>query len=456
MKHTLVTGCLFLMLSLNGLAQTLNWPQFRGPQGLGISEQKGLPTEWWPDDNLAWKTPLPGRGHSSPVVWGDRVFLTTTVEGEEIPGAKAVHHVRNKQTWVHPDATAGNKKQTLKVLCLDRKTGKILWERTSFEGQVYDDRHRKNTYSSGTPVTDGKYVYAFFEAEGLYCYDFNGKLVWQTSVGKYAKMGMGPGTSPVLYQNLIFLQCDQEDGGPDLSFLAAVDKRTGREVWRVKRNHRKTHSTPLIVNTGKRTELITSGWETVISYDPLTGKELWRCEGVNGWAIPSAVANQEMVFVASGYPRKRVLGIKLGGSGDLTGKPEVVWSYNKGTAYVASPILYGDYLYLIDDKGILTCVDAKTGEIKYEGGRVPTPESFSASPVAFDGKLLLVSEDGDAFFIKAGPQHEVLKVNSLDEMVLASPALAHGQIFIRGDKHLFCIGANGKAPTGKVNAPSER
>jgi outer membrane protein assembly factor BamB len=169
MKHTLVTGCLFLMLSLNGLAQTLNWPQFRGPQGLGISEQKGLPTEWGPDDNLAWKTPLPGRGHSSPVVWGDRVFLTTTVEGEEIPGAKAVHHVRNKQTWVHPDATAGNKKQTLKVLCLDRKTGKILWERTSFEGQVYDDRHRKNTYSSGTPVTDGKYVYAFFEAEGLYC-----------------------------------------------------------------------------------------------------------------------------------------------------------------------------------------------------------------------------------------------------------------------------------------------
>lgn len=422
------------------VAKQLNWPQFRGPQGLGISDQKNLPTEWGPDKNITWKTPIPGRGHSSPVVWGDRIFLTTTIEGDVIPGAKAVHHVRNNQTWVHPDATAGNKKQTLKVLCLDRKTGKLLWERTSFEGQVYDDRHRKNTYSSGTPVTDGKYVYVFFEAEGLFCYDFNGKLVWQTSVGKFAKMGMGPGTSPTLYENLIFLQCDQEDGGPDLSFLVAVDKRTGKEVWRVKRNHRKTHSTPLIVRSGNRVELITSGWETVISYDPATGKELWRCDGVKGWAIPSAVANQDMVFVAAGYPTKRTIGIKLGGSGDLNGTPHVVWSYNKGTAYVASPILYGDYLYLIDDKGILTCLDPKTGEIKYEGGRVPTPESFSASPVAFEDKLLLVSEDGDAFFIKAGPKHEVLQVNSLNEMVLASPAIAYGQIFIRGDKHLYCIG----------------
>jgi outer membrane protein assembly factor BamB len=305
---------------------------------------------------------------------------------------------------------------------------------------VYDDRHRKNSYASSTPVTDGKFVYAFFEAEGLYCYDFNGKLIWKTAVGKIAKMGMGPGTSPALYENLLFLQCDQEDGGPDVSFIAAVDKRTGKEAWRVKRDHRKTHATPIVVRAGGRAELIASGAETVISYDPSTGKELWRADGVKGHAIPSAVAGHDMVFVSAGYPSKRAMGIKLGGTGDLTGKSNVAWSYDKGTAYVTSPIFYGDYVYLVSDKGILTCIDARTGEIKYEGGRVPTPASFSASAVAFDGKIFLTSEDGDTFVIKAGPAHEVIRTNSVGEMVLASPAISRGRIFIRGDKHLYCIG----------------
>jgi outer membrane protein assembly factor BamB len=259
-------------------------------------------------------------------------------------------------------------------------------------------------------------------------------------VGKVSKVGMGPGTSPVLYENLIFLQCDVEDGGPDISFLTAVDKRTGKEVWRVKRNHRKTHATPVIVRSGNRVELVTNGAETVVSYDPATGKELWRCEGVKGHAIPSAVTGHDMVFVTAGYPSKRAIGIKLGASGDLTGTPNRVWSYDKGTAYVTSPILYGDYLYLVSDKGILTCIDAKTGEIKYEGGRVPTPATFSASAIAFDGKILLTSEDGDTFVVKAGPKHEILGTNSLNEPVLASPAIAAGKIFIRGEKNLYCIG----------------
>ncbi len=403
--------------------ETSNWPQWRGPQGLGISEEKNLPEEWGTDKNIIWKAELPGRGHSSPIVWGNRIFLTAAIEGEVVPGAKAVHHVRNGQTWVHPDSIAGNRQHTLKVLCLDRDTGKILWERVAYEGTVHDDRHRKNSYASSTPVTDGKYVYAFFEAEGLYCYDFSGKLTWKTNVGKIAKMGMGPGTSPALYENLLFLQCDQEDGGPGASFIAAVDKRTGKEVWRVKRDHRKTHATPLIVRAGKRVELVASGAETVIAYDPATGEELWRSNGVRGHAIPSAVAGHDMVFVSAGYPSKRAIGIKLGGSGNLAGTPNVVWSYDKGTAYVTSPILYGDYVYFVSDKGILTCIEAKTGEIKYEGGRVPVPASFSASAVAYDGKIYLTSEDGDTFVIKAGPTHEVIRTNSLGEPVLASPAI---------------------------------
>lgn len=427
-----------LFLAQAVFAQTY-WPQWRGPHGSGVSAEKDLPEQWSATQNLRWKTAIPGRGHSSPIVWGNRIFLTTDIEGDVMPGAKAVHHVRKGETWVHPDSTSGNRKHTLKVLCLDRETGKILWERVAYEGQVLDDRHRKNTYASSTPVSDGRFVYAFFEAEGLYCYDFAGKLIWKTNVGKIAKMGMGPGTSPVLHENLLFLQCDLEDGGPGLSFLAAIDKRTGREVWRVKRDHRKTHATPILVRTGNRTELITNGAETVVAYDPATGKELWRSEGVKGHAIPSAVAGLGMVFVTAGYPTKRAIGIKLGGAGDLTGTPFVAWSHDKGTAYVTSPILYGDYLYLVSDKGILTCIDARTGQLKYEGGRVPTPATFSASAVAFNGKLFLTSEDGDTFVIKAGPTHEVLGANSLGEPVLASPAIAGGMIFIRGEKNLYCI-----------------
>jgi outer membrane protein assembly factor BamB len=454
MKHRNFTRAFLLTLclvcSFNCLAQSgseaSNWPQWRGPQGRGISEEKNLPAEWGAEKNIIWKTELPGRGHSSPIVWGNRIFLTTNVEGEVVPGAKAVQHVRRGETWVHPDSVAGDRKQTLKVLCLDRDSGKILWEQVAYEGTVYDDRHRKNTYASPTPVTDGKYVYSFFEAEGLYCHDFNGKLIWKTSLGKISKVGMGPGTSPALHENLLFLQCDNEDGGPDLSFIAAVDKRTGQEVWRVKRDHRKTHATPLVVRASNRTELIASGAETVVAYDPATGKELWRCDGVKGHAIPSAVAGHDMVFVSAGYPGKRAMGVKLGAAGNLTGTPNVVWSYDKGTAYVTSPILYGNYVYLVSDKGILTCIEARTGEIKYEGGRVPVPASFSASAVAYDGKIFLTSEDGDTFVIKAGPVHEVIRTNSLGEVVLASPAISQGRIFIRGGKHLYCIGEAGQRP----------
>jgi hypothetical protein len=246
---------------------------------------------------------------------------------------------------------------------------------------------------------------------------------------------MGPGTSPTLWGNYLFLQCDQEDGGEEAgSFIAAVDKRTGKEVWRTPRTHRKTHATPMIVQAQGRSELITSGWETVISYDPKTGKELWRTDGVGGWAIPSLVAGHGMVFATSGYPNKRALGLRL------NGKAEVAWKHEKGTGYVTSPILYGEYLYLVSDKGIITCLDAKSGEVKYDGGRVPIPASFTSSAVAYNGKILLTSEDGDTFVIKAGPQHEVLRTNSIGEVVLSSIAIADGKLFIRGAKHLYCIG----------------
>jgi outer membrane protein assembly factor BamB len=436
------SGLIFCLLALHpaiALSQEVEWPQWRGPGGLGISSERRLPAEWSATKNVQWKTAIPGRGHSSPVVWGKRVFLTTSLEGPVVPGAKAVSHIgwKGEANYVHPDAVGADREWTLKVLCLDAASGKLLWERTAYQGRVYDDRNRKNTYASGTPATDGKHVYALFDAEGLYCYDYSGKLIWKVSLGKIAKGGMGYGMSPVLFGNLIILQCDQELG--EGSFIAALDKRSGKEVWRVPRTTRRTWATPLLVQAAGRWELVTSGAETVMAYDPLTGRELWRSKGTVSHAIPSAVYGHGMVFFSAGSQAKHAFALRLGGSGDLTGTPSAVWQYDKGTAYVPSPILYEDYLYLMTDKGLVTCLDARTGKLQYEGGRVPVPATFTASLVAYEGKILLCSEDGDTFVLKAGPQHEILRTNSIGEPIFASPAISRGSLFIRGEKHLFCI-----------------
>jgi outer membrane protein assembly factor BamB len=432
-----VTIAVFGPLTSHAAPKT-NWGQWRGPEGNGVSSETNLPTEWSGNKNIKWKTPIPGRGHSSPIVWGNKIFLTTDIEGDAVPGAKAIEHKDDGKPYKHPDSIGGDRKHTLKVVCVDRSTGNLLWERTAYEGTVYDDRHRKGSYASPTQATDGTYVLAYFGTEGLYCYDFDGKLIWKSLPGKIATFGMGPGTSPVLFENAVILQCDEDSG--EKSFILALDKKTGKEVWKTPRKVQASWATPLVVRTPQRNELITSGNELIISYDPKTGKELWRTKGHESNAIATPVAGGGMVFVYAGFPVKKTFAIKLGGSGDLTGSKDIIWQYDKGTAYVPSSILYGDYLYLMSDRGILTCLEAKSGKIVYEGGRVPIPATFTASPVAFDGKLLLTSEDGDTFVIKAGPKHEVIATNSISEPVYASPAISDGMIFIRGEKNLYCIG----------------
>jgi len=441
-------GFFTLLAALAGVVATgfaaprSNWSQWRGPDGNGISTETNVPIEWSANKNIKWKTAVPGRGHSSPIVWGNRVFLTTDLEGPTVPGAKAVEHKIEGQIFKHPDSVGGDRKHTLEVVCIDRDTGKLLWEKVAYEGTVYDDRHRKGSYASPTPATDGQYVYAYFGTEGLYCYDFSGKLIWKSMPGQIGTVGMGPGTSPVLFDNTVILQCDEENA--QTSFVEALDKKTGREVWKTPRKVQASWSTPLIVRGSERTELVTSGNELIISYDPKTGKELWRTKGHESNAIPTPVAGGGMVFVYAGFPVKRTFAIKLGGSGDLTGSSSIAWQYDKGTAYVPSSIEYGEYLYLMSDRGMLTCLEAKTGKVVYEGGRIPIPATFTASPVAFDGKILLTSEDGDTFVIKAGPKHEVIATSSVGEPVFASPAISDGMIFIRGEKDLFCIAAGAK------------
>jgi outer membrane protein assembly factor BamB len=285
-------------------------------------------------------------------------------------------------------------------------------------------------------------VFAFFESLGVFAYDFDGQLIWQANLGPIIKAGLGPGTSPVIYDNLLILQCDQEMGTG--SFLIALDRTTGRQMWRTDRKNRRSWATPILVRAGERTELVTSGAEAVVAYDPRTGRELWRANGTQSHPIPSPVAGHGLVFMTAGSQAKRALAIRPGGSGDLTDSASVVWRYNKGTAYVPSPILYGRYLYLMTDAGLLTCLDALTGERLYEGGRVPVPATFTASPVAVEDQLLLTSEDGDTFVIKAGPTHAVLRTNSVGEPVYASPAIANGRIYIRGERHLFAIGRSAR------------
>lgn len=431
-----LTGILLLNSSASARA---NWPQWRGPAGQGISTEKNLPTSWTATKNIKWKTPIEGLGHSSPIVWGKKIFLTTALDGEVIPGRTpgVTHKMADGSDFVHPDALGADRRHTFKVICLDRESGKVLWQRVAYEGPVHDSRHKRASFASSTPATDGKYVFAFFGTEGLYAYDFNGKLLWKQDLGKLGTASVGYGVSPILYGNLVIMQCDESGMN---SFIAAFDKKSGKQVWRVPRKVDVTWSTPVLVQAGKRTELVASAAEAIISYDPLTGKELWRHKGLESNAVPTPVVSNDLVVLTSGAPNKIALAIRAGGNGDVTGTSHLVWSYNKGTAYVPSPILYGEYLYLMAGNGSLTCLEAKTGKMVYEGARVPRAIPFTASPVAFEDKVLITSDEGETFVVKAGPKHEIIGTNSVGEAVFASPAIADGKIFIRGVNNLFAIG----------------
>ena len=288
-----------------------DWPQWRGPHN-GVAPAAKPPVKWSATENIAWKTPIEGAGHSSPVIAGDRIFLTTAIEGAVIEGHGPVKHTRKNEPYLHPDSVAGNRSHELRVLALDARTGKILWQKTAYEGKMYDDRHRKNTYASSTPVTDGKHLFVHFGSEGIYCFDFDGRLVWKASLGPMPNWGLGPGTSPVLFEDTVIIQGDN-DGG-ETSFLAALSKRDGKLVWKTKRNNWTTWATPLLVQHAGAWQLITSAREATVSYDPKTGKELWTGPGVEGNACPSPVAAKGLVIVNTGKGKGKTtaaLGILL-------------------------------------------------------------------------------------------------------------------------------------------------
>lgn len=436
-RFAFIMVCLGLAGELSAAPTRNSWPQWRG-NGLGVSTETQVPLDWSTTNGVLWRTPLPGRGHSSPVILDGRIYLTTDLEGEAIAGVQPARHILNNEDFKHPEAFGADLKHELRVLCLDARTGKLLWNQLAYTGPAFDDRHRKGSYAAPTVAAETDRVFAYFGSEGLYCFDTKGSLLWSNSVGGLATLGLGAAASPVLGAKTVIVQCDQDNG--EHSFIAGFDKQTGKQLWKIARQVSVSWATPMVVTAGGREQVIASGSEKIVAYDAATGEEIWSHEGLENNAVPSPVANDRTAYLVSGYPKKRVLAIALGAKGDLTGTTNLLWKYDKGSGYVPSPLLLGSELYLMTDSGLLSCLDAQTGAVRYDSERLPDPAKFTASPVAVGGHLLLTSEAGDTFVLKAGTKYEFVRKNPVGEKVYASLALSGGHIFIRGETNLFCIG----------------
>ena len=406
------------------------WPQWRGPQMSGVSASATPPASWSESTNVRWKIEIPGRGSASPVVWGDRVYLLTA-----IPVAGGV---------ADPHAPRGGLPERglhrFVVMAINRKDGKVVWQQTAREAEPHEASHNDNgTWASSSAITDGEHVIAPFESQGLYAYDMNGKLVWQKDLGdKYMRNTFGEGSTPALYKDRLFYVWDHQKE----SFIVALDKRTGEELWRVKRDEIDTWATPLVVERNGITQVIVPGMNRVRSYDAANGQIVWETAGLTMNPIPSPVYGDGMVFLTSGFRGNSLKAVKLDGAkGDITNTPAVAWTLDRDTPYVPSPLLYNGILYFLKtNNGLLTAVDAKTGKPHYQAQRIEGVPNVFASPVAAAGKIFVVGREGATAVIKPGPTLEVIATNTLDDHFDASPALVGSEIYLRGVKYLYSIG----------------
>jgi outer membrane protein assembly factor BamB len=324
------------------------------------------------------------------------------------------------------------------LMCLNRNTGKVIWERVAKVARPHEGYHRQyGSFASNTPITDGTHVFAFFGSRGLYCYDMNGKLIWEKQFPPMRmRLAFGEGVAPVVDGNNLYLKFDQEQD----SYMVTLDKRNGKELWRVTRQEISSWSEPLVVTHNGKKQVIVSASTKVRSYDPATGKVIWECGGLGSNVIPAPVTTGGIVYVMSGHREPNLLAIKLGREGDLTGTDAVLWTNNRGNSYTAAPVLHENRLYFVTDTGMLTCLNAATGEAFYRQQRLPKPYNIKASPVGINGKLYISTEEGDVVVVKMGEKYEVLATNTLtDEMFVASPAVAGGSLYLRGQGTLYCI-----------------
>jgi outer membrane protein assembly factor BamB len=407
------------------------WPMWRGPLGTGVAPAANPPLEWSETKNVTWKVEIPGRGSSSPVIWDDRVFLLTAIPAG-LPAAEA-HKPRG--------GIAPRVAHQFKVLALNRADGKVIWERTAREEVPHEASHQDNgTWASASAVTDGQHVIASFESRGVYCYDMNGTLVWEKDLGdKRMRNEFGEGSTPALHGNTLVVVWDHYVPGE--SFVVALDKRTGKELWRVKRDEIDTWATPAIVQEGGRTHVIVPGMNRLRSYDLATGAVLWETAGLTMNPIPSPVAGDGMVFATSGFRGNSLKAIRLAGaSGDITKTGHVVWTLDRDTPYVPSPLLYDGILYILKtNNGLLSAFEAKSGKPYFQVQRLEKAANVFASPVGAAGRVYVPGRDGTTVVLKHGPTLEILAENTLDDGFDASPALVDREIYLRGYRYLYRI-----------------
>lgn len=405
-----------------------NWGQWRGPLNTGVSPTAQPPTTWSESSNVKWKVKLPGSGTSTPIIWEDRVFVATAVPTAGDPKLGPGAGIRTLQP-------AGPYRFML--LCLDRATGKTVWEKVAKEEVPHEGHHPDHGYASHSPITDGKTVYAYFGSRGLYAYDFQGTLKWKKDLGKQqTRMGFGEGSSPALHGDTLVITWDHE--GED--FIVALDKNTGEEKWRQKRDEPTTWSTPLIVEHGGKTLVVTAGTNKARTYDLETGQLVWQIGGLTQNVIPSPVATEDMVYLTSGYRGNALLAVKLGREGDLTGTDALAWSHNRSTPYVPSPLLYNNRLYFFgSNSGLLSCFDAKTGQPLINTERIPALQGVYASPVGAANRVYLLGRNGASVVLNASDKLEVVATNTLEDGFEASPAVAGKELFLRGRQNLYCI-----------------
>jgi len=421
-----------------------SWPSFRGPRASGVAERQNLPDRWdgKTGENILWRTPIPGLAHSSPVVWGHRIFVTSAVSSDP-------HATFRPGLYGDGDASQDRTRHRWIIYALDKRTGKILWERTAHHGVPVDKRHIKSTYANSTPATDGRVVVAWFGSQGVHAYDVNGRFLWKVDLGRLdfgaydiPTYEWGSASSPILWNDLVILQCDTQDD----SFMLALDASTGKTVWKTEREEIPSWGTPTVAVTSSGPELVANASNYIRGYDPRTGKELWRLGRSSKITAPTPVFADDMFVVVSGRaPERPIFVVRAGVRGDLTlpeGKTNseaVAWSRTGRGSYMPTPLVYDGILYVLANNGLLDAYDLRTGDELYRQRLPLVGSGFSASPVASDGKLYLSNEDGEILVIAAGRSFTHVATNSMGEMLMATPALSDGVMYVRSSERLFAI-----------------